>query len=34
MRPEEMDDLLLPHGLKRERLEDLSFNYLTLYHKK
>lgn len=32
--PEELDDLILPHGFERLSLEDLGFNYLVLYHKK
>lgn len=32
--PEELDELVRPHGLERERLEDLGFNYLALYRKK
>lgn len=32
--PEEMDELVRPHGFRRERLEELGFNYLALYRKK
>jgi len=32
--PEELDELVRPHGFERTRLEDMGFNYLALYLKK
>lgn len=32
--PPELGQLVLPQGFRRERLEDLGFNYLALYRKK
>lgn len=32
--PEELDELVRPHGFERMRLEDMGFNYLALYLKK
>ncbi|MCB2193810.1 MAG: class I SAM-dependent methyltransferase [Deltaproteobacteria bacterium] len=32
--PEELDELVLPHGFSRRHLETAKLNYLALYHKK